>query len=240
MAPPTPAFTSRAIHDVSEASMATPPKKAGAFPDMPHIPDLPHLLPANATPESIVSQVEGIVESTRDRVHQIECCSRHGEQLGHIRLVVIDLRRITFVLQKLRSRVERFDEWYAPIQTRLGADPLLKYFHDLRNEVEKEGLPGVMAEIYRTDTGEAVADVACWEDKYGLAVSGAVPPGVDIPSGQVGVPQGARNFRLPDPPTLHNGQTLTDLRFSVLASLALDFLETHVVTPARAKFAGSP
>lgn len=206
------------------------------FPDMPHLPNLPDLLPAHATPESIVAQVEGLLSTTRDRVHQIECCSRHGEQLGHIRLVVIDIRRITFVLQKLRSRVDQFDDWYAPIQTRLKADPLLKYFHDLRNEIEKEGLPGVMAEIYRSDTGEVIADVACWEDKHGLMTSGIVRPNIDLPSGEIDVPTGARNFRLPDPPTSHDGQALTDLRFATLARLALDFLETHVVNSARATF----
>lgn len=218
--------------------MTEKPKKLGAFPDMPHLPDLPHLLPANTTPQSIISQVEGILQTARDRVHQIECCSRHGEQLGHIRLVVIDIRRITFVLQKLKGRVYHFENWYAPLQTRLAADPLLTYFKDLRNEVEKEGLPGVMAEIYRTDTGEAIADVACWEDKHGLAVSGSARPGVNLPPGQVDVPTGARNFRLPDPPRMHDGQVLTDLRFATLARLALDFLDTHVVSPARSEFGG--
>lgn len=235
------AFMTDTVHGHGAARLngAKGPEKIGAFPDMPHLPDLPDLLPANTTPESIVSQIEGILSTTRDRVHQIECCSRHGEQLGHIRLVVIDIRRITFVLQKLKPRVAGFDAWYAPIQTLLKADPLLKYFVDLRNEIEKEGLPGVMAEIYRTDTGEVIADVACWEDKHGLMTSGAVRPNVDLPTGEIEIPTAARNFRLPDPPTMHGGQELSDLRFATLARLALDFIEAHVVDPARVKF-GEP
>ena len=205
---------------------------------MPHIPDLPHLRPQNVTSEQVLSEVEGLMQSARDRVHQLECCARLGEQIGHIRSLVVDIRRVTLVLQKLRGRADGFDAWYAPVQTKLAGDPLMYYFKELRNEVEKQGLPGAIAELYRTDTGEALADVACYEDEHGLAVSGAARPGVDLPTGAVTVPQGLRNFRLPDPPMVHNGHTLDDLRFATLAGLALDFLQAHAVGPARVRFGG--
>lgn len=157
---------------------------SGAFPDMPHIPDLPHLRPQNVTADQILSEVEGLLQSARDRVHQLECCSRLGEQLGHIRSLVVDIRRSTLVLQKLRGLVEDFDGWYGPVQDTLGADQLMLYFRELRNEVEKQGLPGALAELYRTDTGEALADVACFEDAHGMSVSGVVRVNAPVESGE--------------------------------------------------------
>lgn len=211
----------------------------GRFPDLPRMPSLPHLRPSNATPDQIFAEVEAILRSTRQAVHQIECCSRPGEQLAHIRLSVIDMRRATFVLQKLRSRVDGFAEWYEGVQTRLREDPLMRYFHVLRTEIEHEGLPGAVAELYRPDTGEPIADVACYEDRHGLMVSGATRSGIDLPAGDLAIPHGLRNFRLPDPPTSHAGRDLTEFRFATLADLALDFLEDQVVGPARARFFAS-
>lgn len=115
-------------------------------------------------------------------------------------------------------------------------DPLMRYFLELRNEVEKRGLPGAVAELYSLDTDEAVADVACFEDQQGLAVSGALRPDVELPPGELVGSYGLRHFRLPDPPTIHDGKELTDLRFATLATLALDFLEAHVIVPAKARF----
>lgn len=209
---------------------------SGSFPDMPNIPDLPHLRPQNVTAEQVLAEVEGLLQSARDRVHQLECCSRLGEQLGHIRSLVVDIRRSTLVLQKLRGLVDDFDGWYGPVQDALGADVLMLYFRELRNEVEKQGLPGALAELYRTDTGEALADVACFEDAHGMAVSGVVRQSAAVESGEFTGPRGLRNFRLPDPPTEHDGQQLSDLRFATLAGLALDFVERHAIKPARAQF----
>lgn len=206
---------------------------------MPRLPPLPQLRPQNATAEEVIANAESVLRSARSAVHQIECCSREGEQLSHIRSAAIDIRRVTFVLQTLKSRVDGFTPWYSEVQARLRDDPLMKYFHDLRNEIEKRGLPGAIAELYRLDTGEPVADVACYEDRYGLAVSGAILPGVDLPTGELMGPHGLRNFRLPDPPSVHRGKELPERRFATLAGLALDFLEERAVGPARARFCAS-
>lgn len=209
----------------------------GVFPDLPRMPRLPHLR-RHVSVKVVLAEAELVVRAARDAVHQVEHCSRPGQQLAQIRSAVIDIRRVTFVLQTLRSRVDHFDSWYVEVQGTLRADPLMKYFVDLRNEIEKCGLPGAVAELYDATTGTAVADVACYEDQYGLAVSGAARQDVDLPPGELTGSYGLRNFRLPDPPTLHNGQQLTDLRFATLAGLALDFLEVQAVVPARSRFGG--
>jgi hypothetical protein len=207
----------------------------GAFPDLPQMPQLPHLR-RHASAKAVVAEAELVVRAARDAVHQVEHCSRPGQQLAHIRSAVIDIRRVTFVLQTLRSRVDDFDSWYVDVQGRLRADPLMRYFVELRNEIEKCGLPGAVAELYDSTTGAAIADVACFADQYGLAVSGAVRQDVDLSPGELTGSYGVRSFRLPDPPAVHNGQPLTDLRFATLAGLALDFLEVQAVVPARSRF----
>lgn len=175
----------------------------GSFPDLPGIPSLPHLRPQNSTADQVLREARSILRSASDATHRIECCAPPGDHLRLIRGVIVDMRRSTFVLQKLRSRVDGFDAWYEGVQAVLREDALMRYFGHLRNEVEKEGFPGVIAELYFVDTGEALADVACFEDEHGLAVSGAARPGVGIPSGQIDRPTALRNFRLPDPPKTH-------------------------------------
>jgi len=45
---------------------------------------------------------------------------------------------VTFVLQNLRTIAPDFDDWYGPKQEEMRADPLMRYFHDLRTEIEKQ------------------------------------------------------------------------------------------------------
>jgi hypothetical protein len=212
----------------------------GAFPDLPQVPPLPHLRPQNATVLQILAECKSIVLATRRSIHDVEHSAQPGPQLASIRAAVVDIRRVTFVLQTLSSRVEGFDDWYAPIQDSLRADPLMRYFVDLRNETEKRGLPGAVAELYDLESGEAIADVACVEDQYGLAIRGALRSDVDLPGGELGGSYNLRNFRLPDPPRSHRGVELPDLRFATLAGLAVSCLEAQVVDPALARFGASP
>lgn len=225
----------KAVHVDQEWGLLVAGSSDGAFPDLPQMPPLPHLRRL-ASAEAVVAQAESIVRAARDAVHQVEHCSRPGQQLAQIRAAVIDIRRVTFVLQTLRSHTADFDAWYVDVQDTLRADPLMRYFVELRNEIEKRGLPGAVGELYDLNTGEAVADVACFEDQYGLAVSGAKRHDVDLPSGVLPGAYGLRSLRLPDPPTVHDGRQLTDFRFATLANLAIDFLEVQAVVPARLRF----
>jgi hypothetical protein len=49
------------------------------------------------------------------------------------------LRSVTFILQKHKNVIPNFDEWYAPWQSRLKEDPLMRWLVDARNKIEKEG-----------------------------------------------------------------------------------------------------
>lgn len=64
-----------------------------------------------------------------------------SERSAGLRNVLVFGRSVTFVIQNLRSIVgeSRFNSWYAPFQDEMRADPLMRYFVDARNNLEKQG-----------------------------------------------------------------------------------------------------
>ncbi len=64
-----------------------------------------------------------------------------SQKSAGLRNVLVFGRSVTFVIQNLRSIVgeQRFNSWYEPIQAALRADPLMKYFVEARNNLEKQG-----------------------------------------------------------------------------------------------------
>lgn len=52
-------------------------------------------------------------------------------------------RSVTFVLQNLRSKDERFEQWYEPHSQKMKNDPIFCFFRDARNDLEKKGKLGV-------------------------------------------------------------------------------------------------
>lgn len=60
-------------------------------------------------------------------------------RVAAIRNVITFGRSVTFALQKLKSHVDHFDDWYLPKQREMINSPLFKYFKDLRDEIIHEG-----------------------------------------------------------------------------------------------------
>jgi hypothetical protein len=56
-----------------------------------------------------------------------------------LRNVLVFGRSVTFVLQNLRSIESSFDDWYEPHLAKMKADPVMQYFKDARNNLEKQG-----------------------------------------------------------------------------------------------------
>src|SRR5262249_12088167 len=61
-------------------------------------------------------------------------------RLSGLRNVTVFGRAVTNVLQNLRSIEAGFDEWYEGYKKEMAADPLMKYFYNLRSEILKEGV----------------------------------------------------------------------------------------------------
>lgn len=64
-----------------------------------------------------------------------------SQRSAGLRNVLVFGRSVTFVIQNLRTIVAEgaFDAWYAPHQAEMKADPLMVYFVEVRNNLEKQG-----------------------------------------------------------------------------------------------------
>lgn len=65
-----------------------------------------------------------------------------------LRNLVVFGRAVTNVLQNLRSVEPGFDSWYGPVAEELKADPLMKFFYELRTLILKQGDAGVGNYLY--------------------------------------------------------------------------------------------
>lgn len=91
-------------------------------------------------------QVSAILETAGHRLYAARTAleqfiASHDPRQKTVALqnVVIWGRNLTWALQRLRGIVEDFDAWYAPWRIEMAQDPLLRYFHELRNRIEKMG-----------------------------------------------------------------------------------------------------
>jgi hypothetical protein len=94
--------------------------------------------------------VEQVFKAVRERQHQLHAEIRHlgcpdpRTRAAAIRNIMVWGQAVTGTLQRLRSRVEEFDEWYERKREEMRTDPLLKWFRDNRNAVLKQGVDPAM------------------------------------------------------------------------------------------------
>lgn len=80
-----------------------------------------------------------------------------SERSTGLRNVLVFGRSVTFVVQNLRSIVgeQRFNKWYEPHQSAMRSDPLMKYFVEARNNLEKQGRLDVSVSCILYDISES-------------------------------------------------------------------------------------
>lgn len=90
--------------------------------------------------EAVLLRVEATLQTARHGLDDLLAMQRDRRMTGLRNLIVFG-RSVTFVLQNLRSAVTagEFDEWYTPRQEAMKASPLMRYFVDARNALEKQG-----------------------------------------------------------------------------------------------------
>jgi hypothetical protein len=164
--------------------------------------------------------------------------------------VIVFGRAVTFVLQNLRTvDAGAFDAWYEPRRSEMQTDPLLRYFHRLRNELEKEGGADTAASVYikHLDTDDLAPLMA------------NPPPGAsgffigDVAGGsgwEVPLPDGASAkyyVKLPDtisiqtsmhlsgPPSEHLSKPIEDQSAPGLSRLYLAYID-RLLTDAERRF----
>ena len=160
-------------------------------------------------------------------------------------------RSVTLILQTLRSvDREAFDEWYEPWKREMAEDRLFAYFTRLRNEILKEGPPQLSSSMYieslnTADLAPLMADpppgARGWFMGDNLGGSGweVVLPDGSVAKYYMDLPEEIQvniTLHLPEPPSAHAGQQLTDTSIGTLARLYLDYL-SKLVEAAERRFA---
>jgi len=106
--------------------------------------------------EAVLQRVDETLETARLGLSDLLDSSR-SRRMSDLRNLIAFGRSVTFVLQNLRSVVrEEFDAWYEPHQQALKNDPLMRYFVEARNELEKQGKLSVATSthIHSFSTGD--------------------------------------------------------------------------------------
>ena len=171
----------------------------------------------------------------------------HERRLPGLRNVCVDGHATTQTLQNLRSVDDDFDGWYEPIREALKADPLMRFFWDLRTDILKKGdLTGLAQE--RTFSNPAGSGILT--NAPTGAVGFALPDETGRPGWLVEDADGtqrvvrtdwnagtsvAHRFEFVNAPTTHRGRELSDRTVVALATLYVDYLR-DLADQARARF----
>ncbi len=152
-------------------------------------------------------------------------------------------RSVTFTLQNLRGPIgaDVFDKWYDPQKEAMIADPVMRHFVEVRNEVLKEGqttaspalsltMDGRDLEPLRRNPPEGASGFFIG-DRFGGSGWEIILPDGSKQKLYVQLPASVQfDFRLivDDPPSVHRGQPIKDQSIQHLAKLYLAWLEELV------------
>jgi hypothetical protein len=202
-----------------------------------------------AEPEAILEKTREMLTTARRGLGDLEGSDPARRMIGLRNLVVFG-RSVTYVLQTLR-RVSRlkFDTWYGPYEREMRDDPLLRYFHNLRNTILKEGGPATSQSMYlrylnTDDLQPLLANPPPGAKDFFIGDNvGGSGWTVELPDGTaekyyVDLPSAVRletTFHFPDAPGEHLGQEIADTSVPNLGRLYLHYL-SRLVKSAEAEF----
>jgi hypothetical protein len=170
--------------------------------------------------------------------------------MSGFRNVAVFGRAVTNVLQNMRSvDRETFNTWYAPRQEAMRADPLLRYFYELRSEILKEGPPEHSSSLTidyldGTELAEIMADPPPGARSFFIGDSlGGSGWEVEMSDGSIetyyvrlpGSVKLETSLHLVDTPTHHRGVPIENDSLETLSRLYVSYLE-RLVADAEADF----
>ena len=91
---------------------------------------------SDKTAKSVIEAVEETLRTAEFGLEDMR--TRPGRARSGLRNAVVFGRMVTFALQNLSSVVPAFDAWYSAKQAEMKVDPLMRYFVELRNAIEKQ------------------------------------------------------------------------------------------------------
>lgn len=154
-------------------------------------------------------------------------------------------RSVTMTIQTMKSTDPGFEAWWKPYQDWMANDPLMHFFNKTRTDVLHEGeLPTATYTIIGAhgviDMGALRRDLSTHAPPntiatfFGDQLGGngwevRMPDGstekvyFDLPAGVV-----ESGLQLPDPPTQHDGEAITNTSIANLGRLYIDYLDRTV------------
>jgi hypothetical protein len=136
------------------------------------------------SPKEIITEAEDLLRTARFGLEDME--QRPGRAKTGLRNAVVFGRNTTWALQNLKGKAVGFEKWYAAKQEEMKADPLMKYFCDLRTSIEKKAsTPTVMSAHIHSFSGNDMA-------KFG-------PPPPGATSFFIGDQNGGTGWAVPTP-----------------------------------------
>jgi hypothetical protein len=91
---------------------------------------------ANRIAGQIIQEAEELLQTAKYGLEDMR--AKPERRRAGLRNVAVFGRNTTWALQNLRGVVPEFDVWYQPKQEMMKADPLMRYFHDIRTQIEKK------------------------------------------------------------------------------------------------------
>jgi hypothetical protein len=94
-------------------------------------------------PSQTVTRAGTMLRMVQQGLHDMQETDHDRILFGFLGVVVFG-RSMTLVMQNLRTHdQDAFDGWYAPWQTEMKEDPLMRYFYDLRTKVIHHDAPAI-------------------------------------------------------------------------------------------------
>ena len=98
---------------------------------------------AKMAPSQVVTRSSTMLRMVAQGLRDMRDADHDRLLFGFLGIVVFG-RSMTLVMQNLRTHDRAaFDVWYAPWQQEMQADPLMKYFNDLRTKVVHQDAPAI-------------------------------------------------------------------------------------------------
>lgn len=165
---------------------------------------------------------------------------------------ITDGRSVTWAVQKQKSKIPDFDNWYKKHQDEMRGDPLLRYFVEVRNEIEKEGVIRASSGIGINNlyAGDLIRDNKPPEEYKNYVKSFFMCDRLGGSGWDIVLPDGTElkhyielpedkciiNVRLGGLPKTHLGKNIEGLTTVEICQLYVDYLR-NIVNSAKKQFA---
>ena len=96
---------------------------------------------------AIIRRSDEVLRTAYAGLEMMKSPSGLTQNIG-LRNVLTFGRSVTFVLQNLNGKHDRYEEWYQPKQERMKSSKLFSFFRDARNNLEKQGKLDISTSVH--------------------------------------------------------------------------------------------